>query len=65
MVFIDGTSKNDWKWSAALAIELTEEEKTSGKYPVGQTHKVDMNSIRKFDQKEFMDALETIGFFTV
>ena len=45
--------------------ELTEEEKTSGKYPVGQTHKVDMNSIRKFDQKEFMDALETIGFFTV
>jgi len=65
MVFIDGTSKNDWKWSAALAIELTEEEKTSGKYPVGQTHQVDMNSIRKFDQKEFMDALETIGFFTV
>ena len=63
MVFIDGTSKSDWEWTAVLSIPLTEEEKLSGKYPEGQEFKMDMNSSRKFGQKEFMDALEVIGFY--
>jgi len=63
MVFIDGVDKQNWKWAAAKAIEILEEEKS--KYPEGQTHKMDMQNIKHFNQKEFMDALEMIGFFQV
>lgn len=63
MVFIDGVDKQNWKWAAAKAIEIVEGEKN--KYPEGQTHKMDMQNIKHFNQKEFMDALEMIGFFQV
>ena len=65
MVFIDGKSKRDWEWAAALAIELTEDEKKSGKFPAEQTHKMDMTNVKKYSQNDFMDALEMIGFFSV
>lgn len=63
MVFVDGTSKRDWKWSAVKSIELTEEEVKSKRYPKGQTQKMDMANALKFEQKDFMDALEVIGFY--
>jgi hypothetical protein len=63
MVFLDGTSKKDWKWSAATAIQIKEEEKQ--KYPEEQTHKMDMANAKQFNQKDFMDALEHIGFYSV
>ena len=63
MVFLDGTSKDNWQWAAVSAIEITEEEKS--KYPQGQTHKMDMRNAKKFDKKDFMDALDAIGFFDV
>lgn len=61
MVFIDGTSKTNWKWAAARAIEISKEEQN--KFPEGQTHKMDMKNISHFEQKDFMDAMEFIGFF--
>lgn len=63
MVFIDGTSKDDWKWSAVKAVQLTEEEIKSGKFPEGQTIKMDMANAQKFGQRDFMDALEVIEFY--
>ena len=63
MVFVDGTSKNDWVWSGVKAIEITEEDRKVKEYPQGQTHKMDMANGQKFAQKDFMDALEYIGFF--
>lgn len=63
MVFLDGTSKDNWKWSAVKAIEIVEEEKTN--FPKGQTHKMDMKNAQMFDQRDFMDALEVIGFFDI
>lgn len=65
MVFIDGTSKTDWKWTAASAVEITDEDRKNKQYPSDQTHRMDMNNIRRFEQKDFMDALETIGFFNI
>lgn len=62
MVFIDGTNKKDWKWAAAKAIPLQEEDK---KIAENQTHKMDMKNVEYFEQKDFMDALETIGFFAL
>lgn len=65
MVFIDGTSKTDWKWTSVKAVTITEEDRKLKQYPSDQTHRMDMKSATKFDQKEFMDALETIGFFNI
>ena len=63
MVFLDGTSKDNWKWAAIKAIEITEEERA--KFPKDQTHKMDMKSINQFEREDFMEALDSIGFFDV
>lgn len=63
MVFVDGTSKENWQWAAVNAIEIAEEEK--GKFPKDQTHKMDMKNISHFDQGDFMEALDSISFFDV
>jgi len=65
MVFIDGTTSKDWKWSAAKAIDLTQEEIDSKRYPEGQTVKMDMVNAKKYDRNSYMDALEYIGFFSL
>lgn len=70
MVFVDGTSKEDWKWAAVKTVPLTEEdkkEKINGrpKYPAGSTTKVDMANMQHFEQGDFMDALDVIGFYGV
>jgi hypothetical protein len=61
MVFIDGSTKENWRWAAVKAVEIIKEEKH--KYPDGQTHKMDMKGAQYFNQREFMDALEVIGFY--
>jgi len=61
MVFIDGSNKEEWKWAAVKAIPVTETDK---EIVQGQTHKMDMKNVKHFKQKDFMDALEVIGFFT-
>ena len=47
MVFAEGTSVNDWKWSAVQAKD----------------GKADMTTKQEFPEREFMDALEYIGYF--
>ena len=64
MVFADGTDKDNWQWSAVKALEIDKSEKD--KFPEGQTHKMDMGNARYFEAKrQFMDALEVIGFYDV
>ena len=63
MVFIDGTSKTNWKWSAVRAVEITDEDRKLKKFPDDQKYRMDMKNAKLFDQKEFMDALEVIGFY--
>jgi hypothetical protein len=60
MVFADGTGVDDWKWAAVKSIEITEEEKE--KFP-NSTHRADMSTIKHFNEKDFMDALDYIGYF--
>ena len=62
MVFLDGTSTEDWKWSAVKAIPLEEGDK---KVTDDQTHKMDMKNAKVFERKDFMDALEYIDFYKV
>lgn len=63
MVFLDGTSKENWRWAAVKAIGISEEEKE--KFIKGQTHKMDMKNIQYFDQRDFINALDAINFFAV
>jgi hypothetical protein len=63
MVFLDGTSKENWRWAAVQSVEILAEEKE--KFPEGQTTKMDMKNIQYFDQKDFMEALDRINFFDI
>lgn len=63
MVFADGTSKDDWSWSAVKAIPITDEDRKLKQYPADQDFKMDMANAQKFGKEDFMDALEVIGFF--
>jgi hypothetical protein len=47
MVFAEGTSNEDWKWSAVQAKD----------------DKADMTTKKEYEQHEFMDALEYVGYF--
>ena len=63
MVFVDGTSKDNWRWAAVKSIEISEQEKDN--FPKGQTHKMDMKNIKYFAERDFMDALSEIDFFDI
>jgi hypothetical protein len=62
MVFVDGTSKDTWQWAAVRAIPLQEGDKKASD---DQTHKMDMKNVKHYAEKDFMDALEQIGFFAI
>ena len=47
MVFAEGTNNKDWKWSAVQAKD----------------DKADMTTKKEYEQNEFMDALEYVGYF--
>jgi hypothetical protein len=65
MVFANGNSTKEWKWSAVKAVPVTEEEKE--KYPIPKQpgkfyeYRMDMTTIQHFNEREFIDALEYIG----
>ena len=61
MVFADGTSVLKWQWAAVCAVEIKEEEKS--KFPEGQKYKMDMTTISHFDERDFLEALDYIGYF--
>jgi hypothetical protein len=65
MVFLDGSNQNTWQWAAVKAIEITEEEKKQKNFPDDQQYKMDMKNIKHFEQRDFMDACEHIGFFEI
>jgi hypothetical protein len=68
MVFANGKNSLEWKWAAVLAVPVKEEEKE--KYP--NPHKegefyewrMDMDTIKEFDEKDYIEALDYIGIFT-
>jgi hypothetical protein len=65
MVFANGSNTKNWKWAAVKSIEVVEEEKE--KYPIpgkkGEfyEHRMDMETMKLFEERDFMDALSYIG----
>lgn len=60
-VFINGTSVENWQWCAIKTRELTEEESKSLANK-GIKYKSDTSTMKHFE-KEFIEALDYIGFF--
>ena len=63
MVFANGTSGNDWKWAAVKAVPIKEEEKEKFKKKDGTyfEYRMDMTSMKLFDEKDFIEALDSLG----
>lgn len=59
MVFAYGTTVDDWQWAAVKAKKLDKPETTKD----GKTieYKPDMNSMKLFTERDYMDALSYIG----
>ena len=64
MVFADGSNGKSWKWAAVKATLMGEEEsakfKSKGK---DFKWKMDMETIKHFPEKDFIEALDYIGVF--
>ena len=62
MVFINGKTTENWKWAAVKAIEIPEDKKEKfSEVDEKATHKIDMSTLKEFDEKDFMEALSYIG----
>jgi hypothetical protein len=68
MIFANGKNAENWKWAAVLAVPVKEEEKE--KYPIpgkeGEFYewRMDMETMKEFDEKDYIEALDYIGIFT-
>lgn len=49
MVFADGTNASNWRWGAVLPDKTSE--------------KMDMSTIKHFEERDYMEALDYIGVF--
>lgn len=58
-VFMNGTCKEDARWSAIRNVLLTEEEKQKPMFK-GKTHKSDSTSLQNFGN-DYLSALEYVG----
>ena len=65
MVFLDGSDKDNWNWTAVKAVKLTKEDRASGKFPEGNDYKMEMQAKKVFGKDDFMDAMDHIGFFAL
>ena len=62
MVFLDGSTAENWKWAAVKAIPIEKKEKK--KFPKGQTHKMDTVNKQYFEQNEFIVCMDFIELFS-
>ena len=68
MVFADGTDKNNWGWAAVKSIKIPDHEKR--KHPIpgkpGEylEYKMDMDNMRHFHERDYIEALDYVGLLT-
>jgi hypothetical protein len=67
MVFANGTNAEKWNWAAVKSVLVPEDEKE--KYPIpgksGEFYeqRMDMETLKEFGEKDFIEALDYIGIF--
>ncbi len=69
MIFANGVNAQSWKWASIQAIPIEENDENRHKYKIPGTvneyykHKTEMDTMKEFDEKDFMDALSYINIF--
>ena len=67
MVYADGTTSKDWKWSAVQATPIPEDSRRNypipGKENEYYEYKMDTSTLEQFKERDFMEALDYIGVF--
>jgi hypothetical protein len=67
MIYADGKTSKNWKWSVVKAMEILDEDKKN--YPIPNKkgeyyeYKMDMTTLKQFDERDFIGALDYIGAF--
>jgi ribosomal protein L37E len=63
MIFANGTSGENWKWAAVKAVPVKEDEKEKFKKKDGTyfEFRMDMETMKLFEEKDFMEALDYLG----
>jgi len=65
MIFANGPNGEQWNWAAVKKVIIPEDERS--KYPIpgksGEfyTMKTDTNTLKEFDEKDFIEALDYLG----
>jgi hypothetical protein len=65
MIFANGPSKDQWNWAAVKAVPVTKEE--AEKYPISgkkgeyYSWRMDMTTLKEFNERDFIEALSYIG----
>jgi len=62
MVYIDGSSSENWEWTSTPMRSLTRKERRSGKYGKEQYIAVPSQT-KHFGKDGFVQALNSLGFF--
>lgn len=58
MVFASGPNAEEWNWAAVKAVTLEKDDEAKVE---GQTHKMDMSTMKLFKERDYIDALSYIG----
>lgn len=62
MVFAQGTSPLEWKWTAVKAVKRTEEDKKKNPKNTSEW-KMDMSDQKFYEERDYLEALDYIGIF--
>lgn len=64
MVFADGSGVDNWRWASVKATLMSEEEQKEFK-DKGKDYKFKMNmeTLKHFDERDYIEALDYIGVF--
>lgn len=63
MVFIDGTSKENWEWASSKFIRLSRQQKRARKRARLPDKDFTMGPIQKFGQNGYIEAVASIDMF--
>ena len=65
MIFANGKSVDSWKWAAVKAIDIKKEDQHKFPNPNKKgefyTRKMDMTTLKEFDKKDYIGAMEFLG----
>jgi hypothetical protein len=60
MIFAYGPNASDWGWAAVKAVEVPEGERKEVMGKI-QTHKMDMPNMKIFPERDYIEALSSLG----